>query len=641
MKIRAFLATSTLLCAAGKASAQTIDYGSIEMLFGEPVTTSATGSAKRLSEAPATMEIITADEIRSSGETDLPGILSRVSGISTQRFSRNSADVAVRGYNRSFTPRLLVLVNGRQVYLDTYGYTQWDLIPVQLQEIRQIEIVKGPNTALFGFNAVGGVVNIITFDPTYDELGTASLRVDQEGGFQGSLVKSLKLGERLSARGSIGGYQLDDFDNPVFATDPVIADADPERFAASADIRYRLADKTILGFEATRSEVTTYERTAIPTVDQAADYETSSYRATFDSEGAWGLFSFSAYQNRSERTFRSPLGNSPALAAELMVVKAQNVFKPLPAHTLRVAAEYRDSSLELEGDIPSPTISLTAFDLSYDVVSGAAMWNWQASSRVSTTLAARLDRLEWTTEDVTEPSYNAAVVVQATDTTMMRFQASRGLQIPSLFDIQFANSLEPAIVDNYAVDLDHRIDAMGGGIKASVFYQQNEDLRQVVVNPVLFTIASTQVADSDLFGIELAADGRAGPVRWDASYTYLSVEDDPTPVAQLTPIGDFNFEGLTPEHEAKAQATYEADRLELGGAVRYVSEREFLDPFNIAGGGLSELDSYIALDLRAAYDVTERVALAFEGQDLTNDGDTQVPGGTIETRAWVSLTVNF
>ena len=59
----------------------------------------------------------------------------------------------------------MVLINGRQVYMVDYGRIVWGNLPVQLNEIRQIEVIKGPNSALYGFNAVGGVINIITYDP--------------------------------------------------------------------------------------------------------------------------------------------------------------------------------------------------------------------------------------------------------------------------------------------------------------------------------------------------------------------------------------------------------------------------------------------------------------------------------------------
>ena len=158
------------------AQAQSMDYGALEQLFGEPVTTSATGSPQRASDVPANMEIITADDIRRSGADNIPDILQFVAGVDVRRYSFSDTEISVRGYNQQSSPRLLVLINGRQVYLDDYGRTAWQTLPVQIDEIRQIEVVKGPNSALFGFNAMGGVINIITFDPLadFDQYGNSS-----------------------------------------------------------------------------------------------------------------------------------------------------------------------------------------------------------------------------------------------------------------------------------------------------------------------------------------------------------------------------------------------------------------------------------------------------------------------------------
>ncbi len=123
---------------------QSVDYAGFEQLFDEPVTTSATGKPQRISEVPANMEIITADDIRRSGADNIPDILQFVAGINVRRYGFAAADVGIRGYNETSNPRLLVLLNGQQVYLDDLGRTQWYTLPVTLEEIRQIEIVKGP-----------------------------------------------------------------------------------------------------------------------------------------------------------------------------------------------------------------------------------------------------------------------------------------------------------------------------------------------------------------------------------------------------------------------------------------------------------------------------------------------------------------
>jgi outer membrane receptor for ferrienterochelin and colicins len=154
-KIRRLLLTG---CALGSlysagAYAQAVDYGTLEQVFGRPITASVTGKPQRSSEVPGDLTIITQDDIRRSGADNLPNILQFVMGIDVRQYGFGDSEVAVRGYNSPLNPRLLVLVDGRQVYADDYGRVAWNALPVQLAEIRQIELVKGPNSALFGFNA--------------------------------------------------------------------------------------------------------------------------------------------------------------------------------------------------------------------------------------------------------------------------------------------------------------------------------------------------------------------------------------------------------------------------------------------------------------------------------------------------------
>src|ERR1700679_109808 len=133
----------TTFCVAGlstPARAQSMDYGSLEKLFGEPVTTSATGSPQRASDVPANMEIITADDIRRSGARDVAGILRHIAEVDMLQWGTDDSDVSVRGYDQAYSQRLLVLVNGRQVYADYYSFTPWNTLPVELGDIRQIEV---------------------------------------------------------------------------------------------------------------------------------------------------------------------------------------------------------------------------------------------------------------------------------------------------------------------------------------------------------------------------------------------------------------------------------------------------------------------------------------------------------------------
>jgi iron complex outermembrane receptor protein len=176
-----------------RAWAQSLDTGALEQVFGEPVTSSATGRPQLVSEAPADMEIITQDDIRRSGATSIPDILQFLPGLDVRRYGMGDVDVGIRGYNQPYNPRLLVLVNGREVYEQAYGHVPWEEIPVQLSEIRQIEVIKGPNSALYGFNAVSGVINIITYDPLVDSINTATLSTGTQDYQGGSAVGTARI----------------------------------------------------------------------------------------------------------------------------------------------------------------------------------------------------------------------------------------------------------------------------------------------------------------------------------------------------------------------------------------------------------------------------------------------------------------
>ena len=261
------------------AHAQSIDYGSLQQLFNEPVTTSATGSPQRSSEAPVPMDIISQEDIKRSGATDLPTILSRVAGIDILQWGAQSADVGVRGYDEPYSPRLLVLINGRQVYLDHYGYTAWASLPVQLDEIRQIEVVKGPNSALFGFNAASGVVNIITYNPKYDDVNTATVRGGTQNDVQGDIVKTFRLGDRFSARASVGAERSDEWKNGADGPDPG-AGPRPSRVEANLDTITKLSEKSELRVEGSWSNSQINEFSPSGTYAYTK-YITDSFKGTF------------------------------------------------------------------------------------------------------------------------------------------------------------------------------------------------------------------------------------------------------------------------------------------------------------------------------------------------------------------------
>ena len=109
-------------------------------------------------------------------------------------------NISVRGNNQLLANKLLVLIDGRSIYIDQSGQVLWKFLPVTLTEIKRIEVLKGPASAVYGFNAFDGVVNIITKSP--DEIRGTTLQV--AGGGVGTILTT---GVHAGTRGN-WGYRL-------------------------------------------------------------------------------------------------------------------------------------------------------------------------------------------------------------------------------------------------------------------------------------------------------------------------------------------------------------------------------------------------------------------------------------------------
>lgn len=137
-----------------------------DLLFDEiPIVISASRREQPITESPSAITLISAEDISHSGAVTVPDVLRMAAGVDVMSISLRDQQVSIRGLNSSQSNKLLVLVDGRSVYLDLYGNVMWDMLPVSLPEIERIEIVKSPISSLYGANAFTGVVNIITKSP--------------------------------------------------------------------------------------------------------------------------------------------------------------------------------------------------------------------------------------------------------------------------------------------------------------------------------------------------------------------------------------------------------------------------------------------------------------------------------------------
>jgi iron complex outermembrane receptor protein len=138
-----------------------ITQSTIEDLINIKITT-ASKKPKTLSHSPAAVFVLTSDDIRRSGVTSIPEALRLVPGVQVARVDANKWAVSIRGFNTRAANKLLVLIDGRSIYDPLFTGTLWETKDVMLEDVARIEVVRGPGGALWGANAVNGVINIIT-----------------------------------------------------------------------------------------------------------------------------------------------------------------------------------------------------------------------------------------------------------------------------------------------------------------------------------------------------------------------------------------------------------------------------------------------------------------------------------------------
>jgi iron complex outermembrane receptor protein len=134
---------------------------SIEELMQLDVT-SVSRRSERLSQAAAAIAVVTPEDLRRSGVTNLPDALRLVNSLFVGRSSQRDWAITARGFAITTSNKLLVLIDGRSIYTPLFSGTFWDVQDTLLEDVDRIEVIRGPGATLWGANAVNGIINIIT-----------------------------------------------------------------------------------------------------------------------------------------------------------------------------------------------------------------------------------------------------------------------------------------------------------------------------------------------------------------------------------------------------------------------------------------------------------------------------------------------
>ena len=204
--------------------------------FGDTVVVTASRNAGRLIDAPVSTSVISAATLDTTPAQNYGDLLRAIPGANVIQLSARDVQVTSRSPGNTLTNSQLVLVDGRSAYLDFFGLVLWDLLPTNFDDVEQIEVVRGPASAVWGANAMTGAVNIITKPPRESVSTTVTLSggyVDRQDGsgtgrgagslFGANATVTRAPNDRLSYRVSAGYFTSAAFARPTGRI-PVIDD---------------------------------------------------------------------------------------------------------------------------------------------------------------------------------------------------------------------------------------------------------------------------------------------------------------------------------------------------------------------------------------------------------------------------------
>ena len=643
----------------GLAQTKVRDLGevSIEDLLNIDVT-AASRKAQRAGDVAAAVFVITRDDIRHSGMTTIPDLLRLAPGVDVAQVNSNKSAVSVRGFNGLFANKLLVLVDGRTVYTRLFSGVLWDALDLMVDDIDRIEVIRGPGAALWGANAVNGVINIIT--KTAAETPGGFVRVDAgRPGQQATVRFGGALGTihyRLFAQGAAKGETRMNGDPAedasTRATTGFRADwtARPGTFMLEGALSTGRAHALWSNLD----PATAASEPIVPDASHTAGgYLLGRWTGQRAGGAAMQVQSFVDVSSRQE-----PIGQYDRRAFD---IDAQYHTALGAHHDLVTGAGYRFSEETLAG---GAGVSLSKADNAEARVTAFAQDEISlAGNRVLVTVG-------------TQVQHSAAVGtgVQPTARVMWKVRpqqriwaaTSRALRTPSLTDRGIRLTFPPvatgglplvvSLAGNPDAETEHFVDVEVGyrvelGTRASLdvtgFAGRYDHLRtQEPSIAVVQSAPAPRIVVASQFGSELAASTRGFEVsgqwtplrhwRLDGSYTAFRVTPD-LGSASRDPNAA-SEDGSAPRAQWQLRSTvYPHARAWLNVALFHVGR---LDALGIA--------PYTRVDVNAEWRVSDRVALMISGHNLLDaahaefgDADALVLGTEVPRSAGVRVRWSF
>jgi outer membrane receptor for ferrienterochelin and colicins len=495
-----------------------------------------------------------------------------------------------------------------------------------------------------------------------DDIDAVSVRTGTQNLAAGAAVTTVRVGATGAVRLSVGGLKARDFEPIGLTEDEIAFRPRPKRGSLNAEAMWQVLPKVRITAEGSIVDTRTAARFGAYFFDMY--FRLKSMRAGAIVDTAAGVITADYYRNDNKLNYLASFGPD-YIDNSVEVAKVSDLIKLNTTNIVRVGAEYRRNAVDGVD---------YGGHLSYDVMSGGAMWEWKPRANLTLTNAARMDRLElsydgtllpnsiytiaqYNSTGLTAFSFNSGLVWTASDFDTVRFTIARGVQAPSLdeFGVQLPGdppfsgdpNIRPAYSWNVGAAYEHALPDIGGRARAAIFAQRNEDLLGEVffANPTVWpngetVLQAANIGSSKQVGLELEIKGRLpSGFRWNAGYAFNEINDNLLP-GQANAA--FNYSQSTPRHAVVLGAGYSRGPWEADAQVRWQSS--FMD-YKVGTGPSDQIPvfvgNYITANARVGYNITENVTLAIAAQRLTQRKQMQSAGPVSERRVIVSATAGF
>lgn len=574
-----------------------------------------------LADAAAAIFVISADDIRRSGALTLPEVLRLAPNLNVQRVNSVDYAISARGFNGYETSnKLLVMVDGRSIYSTLHSGVFWDARDLALEDIERIEVVSGPGGALYGSNAMNGVINITTRSAR-DTVGTLVSVAAGAGDASVMLRHGGRLGEAGAWRAYVRAVSHDDSLNPAGgeATDAATGLRGGARLDWSAGVNALTLQGDVFDNELTINE----------------DYSGTGTRVSGRNIlGRWarplagGEFHIQAYYDRFERVEPGTVEDN-----DTWDVSAQHTLN-MGRHHLVYGAGYR--SVQSRFAAPPGGAFLDPEELTLSLTNVFIQDQIALTDALTLTLGAKYEdnsfsgqeflpniRLGWK-----RPGGDLVwAAISRASRTPNRIE--RGLTLPGFLvggDFQ-SETLT-------AWELGYRANPLPrAAFSISAFYNVYDDLRTTALNPATFLpLSFANGGAGEAWGVE-AWGSFDVTERWRISAGLSTLEKDFSAPPEALDISGLASVGDDPGYQVLLRSQSQiSDRLDLDVRLRAVDR-------------LATVDSYIEADARLGWRLTDTLELSVTGQNLIEDRHVET-GDPVRRRAFgrsvhAALRVSF